>query len=160
VLCSAVFVSGRQPEEAARNSAYWFMPRDEQDKVAWTVERDQNLVRASLGTTTREARFYGDQGCIIQTPGKPGIHFKPVAVKTTLPAADAQPWPMGDRPDSAPLPPGIDKANLDAAVDWRSPSPRLTAAFWSSTKGASSPNATCRASQKILSSKAGQWVRA
>src|SRR5262245_49615267 len=29
ILCSAVFVSGRDPAEAAKNSAYFFMPRDE-----------------------------------------------------------------------------------------------------------------------------------
>jgi CubicO group peptidase (beta-lactamase class C family) len=130
VLCSAVFISEREPEEAARNSAYWFMPRDEQDKVQWKLDREQKLARASFGTTTREARFYGDQGCIIQTPGKPGIHFKPVPVTTTLPDAASQPWPMGDRPDKTPMPPGIDKAKLDTAVDAAFADPAaLTAAF-------------------------------
>ena len=57
------------------------------------------LARASLGATTREARFYGDQGCIIQNPEKPGIHFTPVPVRTRLPDAATQPWPMGDKPD-------------------------------------------------------------
>jgi len=130
VLCSAVFISRREPEEAARNSAYWFMPRDEQDRVEWELDREQKLARASVGTTTREARFYGDQGCIIQTPGKPGIHFKPVPVTTTLPDAALQPWPMGDRPDNMPRPAGIDKVKLDAAVDAAFADPAaLTAAF-------------------------------
>jgi CubicO group peptidase (beta-lactamase class C family) len=136
VLCSAVFVSGRQPEEAARNSAYWFMPNEEQDKVTWTLDRDEKLVRASFGSTAREARFYGDQGCIIQTPGKPGIHFKPVPVSTTLPDSASQAWPMGDRPDSAPLPAGVDKAKLDAAVNEAFADPSaLTAAFLVLYKG-------------------------
>jgi CubicO group peptidase (beta-lactamase class C family) len=130
VLCSAVFISGREPEEAAWNSAYWFMPRDEQDKVEWKLDREQKLARATFGTTTREARFYGDQGCIIQTPGKQGIHFKPVAVTTTLPDAASQPWPLGDRPDNRPMPPGLDKAKLEAAVDTAFADPAaLTAAF-------------------------------
>lgn len=117
ILCSGVFVSGRTPEDVARGSAYFFMPRGEQDSVKWTVDRDAKLVRASLGTITREARYYGDQGCIIQNPARPGIHFTPVVVKTALPDAKSQPWPMGDRADTTPLPTGVDRAKLDAAVD-------------------------------------------
>src|SRR5262249_31740685 len=82
ILCSAVFVSGRDPAEAAKNSAYFFMPRDEQDKVTFTVDREKKLARATFGGTTREARLHGDQGCIIERPD--GLHFTPVPVKTTL----------------------------------------------------------------------------
>ena len=39
ILCSAVFVTGREPEEAARNSAYFFMPRGEDADVTFKVER-------------------------------------------------------------------------------------------------------------------------
>ena len=130
ILCSAVFVSGRDPAEAARNSAYFFMPRDEQDKVTWTIDRDRRVVHASYGPTTRDARFYGDQGCIIQAQGKPGIHFTPVPVRTTLPEAASQPWPMGDRPDPTPVPPEVDQAKLGAALDAAFGDPNaLTAAF-------------------------------
>jgi CubicO group peptidase (beta-lactamase class C family) len=130
VLCSAVFVSMRDPQEAATNSAYWFMPRGEAEKVTFTVDRDRKGVVARFETITREARFYGDQGCILQQPGKEGIFFKPVAVRTTLPNAAIQPWPMGDRIDSSPLSAGIDKATLDAAVDAAFSDPAaLTAAF-------------------------------
>lgn len=116
ILCSAVFVSGRTPEDGAQGSAYFFMPAAERDKVTWKVDRDAKLVRASLGAITREARFHGDQGCIIENPSKPGIHFKPVAVKTTLPDASTQAWPMGDRPDTTSFPADVDKAKMDAAV--------------------------------------------
>jgi CubicO group peptidase (beta-lactamase class C family) len=129
ILCSGVFVSGRAPEDVARGSAYFFMPRDEQDRVTWSVDRDARLARASFGGITREARFYGDQGCIIHNAAKPGIHFTPIAVRTTLPDAKSQPWPMGDRLDPAPVP-GIDRAKLDAAVDAAFADPAaLTAAF-------------------------------
>ena len=101
ILCSGVFVSNRAPGDVARGSAYFFMPRAEQDQVKWTVDRDGKLARASLGGITREARYYGDQGCIIQNPEKPGIHFTPVPVRTTLPGTMSQDWPMGDRPGTA-----------------------------------------------------------
>ena len=90
VLCSAVFVSGRDPAEAAQNSGYVLMPRRARQGHL-DVDREQKLVRMTLDGVTREARFYGDQGCIIQQPERPGIFFKPVAVKTTLPDAMTQP---------------------------------------------------------------------
>src|SRR5262245_63281707 len=82
ILCSAVFISSRDPAEAARNSAYFFMPRAEQDRVTFTVDRDRKLARATFGNTTREARLHGDQGCVIEAPG--GLHFTPVPVRTAL----------------------------------------------------------------------------
>jgi CubicO group peptidase (beta-lactamase class C family) len=137
VLCSAVFVSNRDPKEAAANSAYWFMPRDEADKVTWEVMRDQRAVRTTLGQTTREARFYGDQGCIIdaKAPGKPAIHFKPVKVTSTLPGATTEDWPMGDRVKGAPTA-KVDQAKIDAAVEAAFADPAaLTAAFLIVHKG-------------------------
>ena len=134
VLCSAVFVSNRDATEAATNSAYWFMPRDEASKVTWKVDQDQKSVTTSLGDTSRAAKFYGDQGCIIQAPGKPGIHFKPVKVTTALPDAATQPWPMGDRIDSTAS--GVDQARLNAALDAAFSDPAaLTAAFLVVHKG-------------------------
>jgi CubicO group peptidase (beta-lactamase class C family) len=134
ILCSAVFVSGRDPAEAARNSAYFFMPRAEQDQVTFTIDRDRKLARATFGATTREARLHGDQGCIIDAPG--GLHFTPVPVRTTLPDASTQSWPMGDRIDAGPLPAGIDGAKLTAALDAAFSEPTaLTAAFLVVYKG-------------------------
>jgi CubicO group peptidase (beta-lactamase class C family) len=133
VLCGAVFVSGRDPKEAAHDSAYWMMPSGQQDTVTWEIDREERAVRASIDGITREAKFFGDQGCIIEPPhskGNSGIHFKPVAVKTTLPDAMSQPWPMGDRPDRTPIPAEIDRAKLDAAVAAAFADPdALTAAF-------------------------------
>jgi len=117
VLCSAVFVSGRDPAEAARNSGYFFMPAGEGDKVTWRVDRDRKRVRTTLGSTTRAAAFFGDQGCIIQPEDRDEIFFKPVPVKTSLPDAAGQPWPMGDRLPETPLPGEIDGAALQKAVD-------------------------------------------
>ena len=65
VLCSAVFVSGRDPDEFARNSGFWFMPNAEADKVTYTVDRERKVVTTAFGGVTRSARYYGDQGCII-----------------------------------------------------------------------------------------------
>jgi len=117
VLCSAVFVSNRDPEEFARNSGFWFVPDDQADQVKWTVDHERKVVTTSVGTTSRSARYYGDQGCIIDRAGKPGIEFTPVPVRTTLPDAMTQDWPMGDRLPSTPLPADLDQSQLTAAID-------------------------------------------
>ena len=136
ILCSAVFVSGRDPDEAAKNSAYFFMPAAEQNSVKYVVDRYYKSVKASFGTTTREARYYSDQGCIIQIPDKPGISFTRIPVATSLPDAATQAWPMGDQPDKTPFPAGIDRAKLDAAVEAAFADPAaLTAAFLVVHKG-------------------------
>jgi CubicO group peptidase (beta-lactamase class C family)/L-ascorbate metabolism protein UlaG (beta-lactamase superfamily) len=116
VLCSAVFVSGRDPDEFAKNSGFWFMPADEAEKVTYTVDRERKAVTTSFGQVTRSARFHGDQGCIIDRPGKT-LEFTPTAVTTTLPDASSQDWPMGDRLPANPLPAEIDAAKLTAAID-------------------------------------------
>jgi CubicO group peptidase (beta-lactamase class C family) len=130
ILCSGVFVSGREPADVVRGSAYFFMPPAEQDKVTYTVDRERKFVRATFGEITREARLYGDQGCIIENPASPGIHFTPVPVKTSLPDAATQAWPMGDQPDRRPFPAGVDKSKIDAALDAAFADPNaMTAAF-------------------------------
>jgi CubicO group peptidase (beta-lactamase class C family) len=130
ILCSGVFVSGRAPEDVVKGSAYFFVPQPEQDQVKWEIDRTARLARASLGTTKREARFYGDQGCIIQNPDAPGIHFTPVSVRTRLPDASTQPWPQGDKPDTAPAAANVDRSKMAAAVDAAFADPdAMTAAF-------------------------------
>lgn len=127
VLCSAVFVSGREPAEAAKNSAYWWIGDDGLAMVQYTVDRDAKAVRATLGEFRKEARFYGDQGCVLPADGR--IHFTPTPVRTTLPDATTMAWPMGDAPDERPLPEYIDKAKLKAAVDAAFAPEALTAGF-------------------------------
>jgi CubicO group peptidase (beta-lactamase class C family) len=133
VVCSAVYVSGRDPAEAARNSGHLLMPSEQEAmKATWSLDKEQKTVRMSLNGITREARHYGDQGCIIHRPERQGkqIFFEPVQVKTTLPDAMSQPWPMGDRPDTSPWPADLDKTKVDAAVAAAFADPAaLTAAF-------------------------------
>ena len=140
VLCSAVFVSGRDAAEAKRNSGALLMPSQElADKATYEVDREKKIARVSLEGITREAGFHGDQGCIIHRPDAkaPYIHFKPVAIKSSLPDATTTPWPMGDAPSPAASGSGsggasaeLDQAKVDAAVEAAFADPTaLTAAF-------------------------------
>jgi CubicO group peptidase (beta-lactamase class C family) len=113
------------------------MPQDQQDGATYAIDREKQLVRVTRDGITRSAKFYGDQGCIIQKDGQKdgeSLHFKPVAVKTRLPDADTQPWPMGDR--TSPNTTDIDRVHLAKAVDLAFSDPAgLTAAFLVLYKG-------------------------
>lgn len=130
VLCSAVFVSGRDEQEAKQNSAYFLMTEPDRSKpINAVVDRQAKRVRVTVADATRTAAFYGDQGCVIHPVDHDGVHFKAVAVTTTLPDAASQPWPMGDAP-STDEPPAAARASMQAAVDLAFADPAgLTAAM-------------------------------
>ena len=118
ILCSAVFVSGRDVDEARQNSASFLMNAPDRAKpVAVDVDRQHTRVRITIDNITRTAAFYGDQGCVIHPLDHDGIHFTPVPVRTTLPEAGTEPWPMGDAPSRDAWPAKLDRAKVQAAVD-------------------------------------------
>jgi CubicO group peptidase (beta-lactamase class C family) len=130
ILCSSLFVSGRDEAEATRNLTGYFIG-NKRDSLTFEVDRARKTVRATLANRlTREAHYYGDQGCIINQPGKDTIYFKPVKVTSSLPPAASMDWPMGDRNAVAAPSAGVDTAKLRQAVDAAFAAPNgLTAAF-------------------------------
>jgi CubicO group peptidase (beta-lactamase class C family) len=130
ILCSSIFVSQRDEQEARRNLTGYFLGA-RLDSITTQVDRARRTVRVTLaGRITREAKYYGDQGCIIHQPGRDSIHFAPVRVTSALPPAAEMDWPMGDRNAVNPHPAGIDTAKLRLSVDAAFASPAgLTAAF-------------------------------
>ena len=131
ILCSAVFVSGRDPEEARAHVTPYFIGNKLDSITDFRVDRDRKRVSLTVANRiTREAKLYGDQGCIIHQPGRDSVFFKPVRVTTRLPAASTMPWPMGDVLPDIPLPAEIDTAKLRSAVDAAFANPAgFTAAF-------------------------------
>src|SRR5438067_12923200 len=117
VLCSAVFVSERDPAEAFKDSGYFLFPDEPRKDVPYAGDLAQKLVRMTHGSITRTAKFYGDQGCIIHPEDHDGIYFSPVAVKTRLPDAASQRWPMGDAPATDAPATGIDRVRVAKALD-------------------------------------------
>jgi hypothetical protein len=53
---------------------------------------------------TRTAVYLGDQGCVTLPLGKDSVSFKPVKLKSTLPHASEQVWPIGDVLPGGPPP--------------------------------------------------------
>jgi CubicO group peptidase (beta-lactamase class C family) len=131
ILCSALFVSGRDSAEARAHVTPYFLGNKIDSITKFEVDRVRKLVRLTVADRiTREAKVYGDQGCIIHQPGRDSVFFRPTRVNSMLPDAATTPWPMGDVLPTTPLPAGIDTAKLRTAVDAAFASPDgFTAAF-------------------------------
>jgi CubicO group peptidase (beta-lactamase class C family) len=132
ILCSAIFVTGRKLKTAVDEDGFFVSPRASRSKVVdIIVDRQAQEVRLTLSNgISRSARLVGDQGCVTLPRGVEKVYFTPVRVKSALPAAATQDWPMGDRLPDSPLPPEIDEAKLKAGVMAAfDPKEALTAAF-------------------------------
>ncbi len=66
ILCSAVFITGLDPEFAAENVGFFTSPYAERAKVIERViDRENQTVHLMLPNgVTRTAKLFGDQGCV------------------------------------------------------------------------------------------------
>ena len=123
VLCSSVFVAGLDAELAMKATyfdfiGHGFSGKASPDDVRTELDRERKRVTISAdGVPSRTAAFYGDQGCVVHPRDRDGVYFEPIAVPSTLPPGDSQPWPMGEVLDDASLADDIDQAKLEDAVD-------------------------------------------
>ncbi len=139
VICSALFVSGRDLDEALRNSAPTYAPREDLEALRSgssvpgrpriEVDRGAMEVAITVDGFTGRARHHGDQGCVIIPPGADEVFFEPLTLRTTLPDANSQPWPMGDASSGKPWPLGVDRAAVERATELAFPDGGLTASF-------------------------------
>ncbi len=136
IMCSAVFITGLDPEFAAENVGYFTAPYAERARLGRPViDRGKKEVHVSLPNgVKRTARYLGSQGCVTLPKGKDKFEFTPKTVRSALPDASRQEWPMGDV--TTPLPKEIDAAKLKQAIDAAFDPPEgLTAAFVVTWKG-------------------------
>ena len=132
VICSAVFITGLDPEFAAENVGYFTAPYDVRAKLGKpVVDREHKQVRVAVPNgVTRTAVYLGDQGCVSLPVGKDLVSFRPVKLKSALPNASEQAWPMGDVLPIGPPPRELDMAKVEEAVDAAfAPPDAKTAAF-------------------------------
>ena len=119
IMCSAVFITGLDPEFAAENVGYFTSPYAQRAKVGKPViDRGDQAVHITLPSgITRTAKYLGSQGCVTLPIGKSSVSFTPLAVTSRLPEASTLQWPMGDVLPETPVPAEIDAAKLKRAVD-------------------------------------------
>jgi CubicO group peptidase (beta-lactamase class C family) len=137
-MCSAVFITGLDPDVAAESVGYFAGPYEERRKVGKpVVDRAKKEVRITMPNgVTLVARHFGSQGCITLPPGKNDVLFTPVAVRSKLPDAATTPWPLGDVLPADPLPAGVDAAKVKQAIDAAfDPPESMTSAFVVTYKG-------------------------
>jgi len=138
ILCSALFITGRDLATASDEDGFFVSPRAERRAVTKTVVDPQvRAVHLTLPDgVTRSAVVAGDQGCVTLPRGAKSVFFTPIKVRSVLPDPTTQPWPMGDQLPAAPLPPEVAAEKvadaLRAAFD---PPEALTAAFVVAYKG-------------------------
>src|SRR5881628_2089394 len=72
VMCSAVFITGLDPDFAAENVGFFTSPYAERAKVAKPViDRAREAVHITLPNgVTRTAKHLGDQGCVTLPVGR------------------------------------------------------------------------------------------
>ena len=132
IMCSAVFITGLDPDFAAENVGFFTSPYAERTKVGRPViDRAAKAVHVTLPNgVTRTAQYLGDQGCVTLPVGRNAVSFIPIRVKSQLPGGPTQPWPMGDLLPTDPLPLEIHAAKVKQAVDAAfEPAGAMTAAF-------------------------------
>ena len=118
-MCSAVFLTGLDPEDAAANIGGFTSPFEERRHVVDTVvdfER-QSVALTLPDGVTRVAKRYKNQGCVALPIGQDSPYFTPTDVARNLPPPETTAWPMGDLLPNAPWPVEVDMAKVEDALD-------------------------------------------
>lgn len=119
ILCSGVFITGLDPDDAAANVGGFISPFDERGHVVDTVvDVQRQMVSLTLPDgVTRTAKRYGSQGCVAHPIGEDSIYYAPSVVEPNLPPPATTPWPMGDVLSGEPFPADVDMDLVREALD-------------------------------------------
>lgn len=131
VMCSAVFVTGLDPDFAAENVGFFTAPYEVRHQLGKPrIDRAARSVEVTVPNgAPRIAKRVGSQGCVTLPIGRSDVLFQPSIVHSTLPPPDSEPWPMGDVGAVQAPPPGVDAAVLQRAVEAAFDPAGMTAAF-------------------------------
>lgn len=113
ILCSGVFIQGREPERHLREDLARFSHFGWRSDFEYRVDRGAGSVTVTPpDTRPRTARYNGTQGCTILPWSADDVFFQPLEVESGAPHPASTPWPTGDVLSSEPLPEEIDRGAL------------------------------------------------
>jgi CubicO group peptidase (beta-lactamase class C family) len=138
IMCSAVFITGLDPEFAAQNVGFFTAPLEQRAKLGTPiVDRANKEVHVTTPSgVKRTARYVGDQGCVTLPVGKTSLNFTPTPARSRPPNPSRPMLRMTDRLPKRPVPAEIDAKKLKQAIDAAfEPREGLTAAFVVTWKG-------------------------
>ena len=136
-LCSAVFVTGLDPDFAAESVGYFTSPYETRSVVVnREVDYDNKMVHLTMENgVVRSSKYIGDLGCVPLPIGESEPYYDPPEVHSSLLDPATTPWPMGDVLDDEPTPAEVDQEKLAAAVDTIFNPDAMTAALVVTYKG-------------------------
>ena len=119
VMCSAVFITGLDPDFAAENVGFFTAPYEERARLGKPVidRADEGGARHAAERRDAHGAAISAPGCVTLAGGKGSPISSRSSVKSRLPDPTTQPWPMGDVLPEEPPPPEVDAAKLQQAVD-------------------------------------------
>lgn len=139
IMCSAVFITGLQPDFASENVGYFTAPYAERSKLGKPqIDFAKKTVSVQVpGGATRTAVYTLGQGCVTLPEGVDSLYFKSKLIVTPEDEVHLNtPWPMGNKVPQEEMPREVDEVKvleaINAAFD---PEEGLTAAFVVTWKG-------------------------
>jgi len=139
IMCSAIFITGLEPEFAAEYVGGFASPFEERLKVGKpVVDYENKTVSITLPNgVTPTAIYTGDQslGCVTLPVGMTKLFYEPKKITRNLPDADTTPWPMGDVVEDGQPPAEVAMDKVKQAVDAAFEGDGMTAALVITYKG-------------------------
>ncbi|MFB6211452.1 MAG: serine hydrolase domain-containing protein [Halobacteriales archaeon] len=118
LLCSAVFVVGRNPYEYIEHDLRTLDHYHDWDRCSVDIDFEGQTLTLTTDTgRSKTATYNPTQGCTILPDDASSVYFEPVEVSPALPPATEQDWPMGDRNAVAEDPAGVDTDALSTTLD-------------------------------------------
>jgi CubicO group peptidase (beta-lactamase class C family) len=119
IMCSAIFITGLDPDDAAMNVGGFTAPFSERSAVIDTkIDYKNESVTLTLKSgVSRTAKRYQSQGCITHPLDHAGIYFEPSWVEPDTPAPETTPWPLGDLLPKTSLDSKLNSSKIQRATD-------------------------------------------
>jgi len=137
IMCSAVFITGLDPDFAAANVGYFTSPPEQRAKVGKPViDREHKRVSVRMPNgVVRTAVYTGSQGCVTLPEGSDALSFEPKQIKPGPGNTPDKEWPLGERV-TGNFPAEVNKVLVDSALQAAFDDPAaMTAAFVVTWKG-------------------------